>query len=131
MTHDVDLGPKQAIEYDKILTNIGNGYDKRNGQFRVPVSGVYIISSTILSQGSSPIYVEIVKNGIELAGMYGDDYDMGSQTIVVLLHKEDMVWTRNFADSGGVQHIHSYHGLSYCSFSGALIAALETSINIK
>lgn len=124
LTHDVDLGPKQAIEYDKILTNIGNGYDKRNGQFRVPVSGVYIISSTIHSQGSSRINVEIVKNGVELAGMYGDDYDMGSQTIVLQLNKGDMVWARNWADHGGVQHVHSYPDLNYCSFSGALIAAL-------
>ncbi|XP_071143978.1 C1q-related factor-like [Mytilus edulis] len=120
LTHDVTLGPHQTLEYDKVLTNIGNGYDVRHGYFTVPISGLYIVSATTCSGANEGIWTEIVRNGIQLVALYGDDYDFGSHTIVVSLEQNDEVWVRNYASSGTV---HSIGTRYYSSFSGVLIAA--------
>jgi hypothetical protein len=74
LTHPVSLGPLQTIEYDNVITNIGNAYETRDGQFSAPVSGVYLISATVYTTGNS-VFTEIVKNGKQLAAMYGDHND--------------------------------------------------------
>jgi hypothetical protein len=33
VTHDLSLGQHQAVEYDKVITNVGNAYDSRHGHF--------------------------------------------------------------------------------------------------
>jgi hypothetical protein len=98
LTHPVSLGPLQTIEYDKVITNIGNAYETRDGQFSPPVSGVYLISATVYITGN-PVFTEIVKNGQQLAAMYGDHNDHSGHTIAVLLHKPDRVWVRHFHDN--------------------------------
>ena len=83
LVHDVTLGPHQAVEFEKVMTNIGNAYDSRDGQFTVPVYGLYVSSALICSQQSSNAHIEIVRNAVQLAAIYGDDYNLGSQTIMV------------------------------------------------
>ncbi|VDI76173.1 Hypothetical predicted protein [Mytilus galloprovincialis] len=121
LTHDVTLGPLQAIEYDKVITNIGNGYDARHGIFTVPINGLYIVSATTCSGPSQGVRTEIVRNGIQLAALYGDDYDIASHTIVVSLEQNDEVWVRHFAE--GTSTVHAGGDRYYSSFSGVLVAA--------
>ncbi|CAC5400766.1 C1QL [Mytilus coruscus] len=121
LTHDLTLGPLQTLEYDKVHTNIGNGYDARHGYFTVPVSGLYIVSATSCSGASQGVRTEIVRNGIQLAALYGDDYDLASHTIVVSLEQNDEVWVRHFAE--GTSTVHAGGNRYYSSFSGVLIAA--------
>ena len=83
LAHDVILGPHEAVEFDKIIINVVNTYDSRDEQFTTPVDGLRMISATICSQQSSTAHIEIVKNGVQFAGIYGDDYDLWSQTIMV------------------------------------------------
>ena len=40
LTHNEQLGPLQTLEYDKVITNIGNAYDSRHGHFTAPVKGI-------------------------------------------------------------------------------------------
>ncbi|XP_063405947.1 rab11 family-interacting protein 4B-like [Mytilus trossulus] len=89
LTKSVSLGPKQAIEYNKIITNIGNGYDESHGHFKAPVSGLYIISASITSPHNQVSRLEIVRNGIQLAAMVGHLRDMANQTVVVSLNEND------------------------------------------
>ena len=119
LTHDVSLGPQQTIEYDKILTNVGNSYESRDGHFNAPVNGVYIISATVCTTASQT-HAEIVKNGVQLAAMYGDDYDLTSHTIVITLNINDRVWVRHTGDGNEIRVVKG----TYSSFSGALIALL-------
>ncbi|CAG2204405.1 C1QL [Mytilus edulis] len=49
LTHDIRLGELQPVEYDKVISNIGNAFDARHGHFTAPVKGVYILSGSILN----------------------------------------------------------------------------------
>jgi hypothetical protein len=46
------------------------------------------------------VYILKVRNGEQLTAIYVDDYDLGSQTIMVQLNENDKVWVRHFLDSG-------------------------------
>jgi hypothetical protein len=39
LAHGVTLGPHQAVEFDKVMANVGNAYVSRDGQFTAPVYG--------------------------------------------------------------------------------------------
>lgn len=122
LTNDFPVGPHQTIEYDKVLTNIGNAYDVRHGHFTVPVHGIYLMSASTNSIGDSAVRTEIVRNGVQLAAMYGDDYDNASHTIVVELELNDMVWVRHFDNN--LATVHSAQDRYYSTFSGVLLNTL-------
>jgi hypothetical protein len=122
LTHNEQLGPLQTLEYDKVITNIGNAYDSRHGHFTAPVKGIYMLSATVFDNTES-IRTEMVKNGVQLVAMYGDDYDSASHTIMVSLEQNDMVWVRHFKE--GTSTVHAGSDRYYTSFSGALITALQ------
>ena len=122
LTHNEQLGPLQTLQYDKVITNIGNAYDTRHGQFTAPVKGIYMLSATICDDDQR-IRTEMVKNGVQLVAMYGDTGLLASHTIMVSLEQNDMVWVRHFDESTSTTFGRPYK--LYNSFSGALIAALQ------
>ena len=122
LTHNEQLGPLQTLEYDKVITNIGNAYDPRHGHFTAPVKGIYMLSATICDDDQL-IRTEMVKNGVQLVAMYGDTGLLASHTIMVSLEQNDMVWVRHFDESTSTTFGRPYK--LYNSFSGALIAALQ------
>jgi hypothetical protein len=65
----------------------------------------------------------MVKNGVQLVAMYGNDDDSASHTIMVSLEQNDMVWIRHF--DGGTSTANAGSDTYYSSFSGALITALQ------
>lgn len=67
-----------------------------NHEFIARVHGVYIFSYTILNMEGQSVINEIVKNDRPLAATKhdSDDYNMGSQTIIVELVHGDRVWIR-------------------------------------
>ena len=77
---------------------------------------------TICSQQSSSVHIEIVRNGEQLVAIYGEDYDLGSQTIMVQLNENDKVWVRHVLDSG-FGYINNEADRQYTTFTGALIVA--------
>ncbi|XP_052083632.1 caprin-2-like [Mytilus californianus] len=97
LTSVISLGQHQPVEYDKVITNVGKGFDARHGHFVAPVKGLYILSATILNSEGKEMHMEMVKNGVQLVAFYADpdDYSMGSQTIVLSLKANDMVWIRH------------------------------------
>ena len=122
LTHDVTLGPLQTLEYDKVITNIGNAYDRRDGRFTVPVNGIYMLSVTVFDLHQF-LRTELVRNGVQLVAMFGDDDDSSSHTIMVSLEEDDMVWVRHFKE--GISTVHGLSDRLYNSFTGALITALQ------
>lgn len=47
----------------QIITNVGNGYDARHGEFRAPVDGVYQFSVSAYVKGGQWVGLEIVVGG--------------------------------------------------------------------
>ena len=55
--------------------------------------------------------------------IYGDDYDLGSQTIMVQLNENDQVWVRHVLDLG-FGYVSNEADRHCTTFMGALIVAL-------
>uniref|UniRef100_A0A8W8MTP0 C1q domain-containing protein n=1 Tax=Magallana gigas TaxID=29159 RepID=A0A8W8MTP0_MAGGI len=117
VSKDTYLGDNQAIKYDRVLTNIGNGYDKWSGHFTAPLKGLYFLSCTVMAVNGHSIAVMMVKNGQPMAYAYSNPsaYDTGAISVVLALKKGDKVWIRRF-HSG--RHIHGDYNL----FSGYLVS---------
>ncbi|XP_033737312.1 complement C1q-like protein 4 [Pecten maximus] len=117
--HPLQLGQHQAIEFDQIITNVGNGYDSRRGHFTAPVAGLYSFTSTVLlaSSNNHNMHISIVKNGVIVGLMFSvTEYDKGTRTVVLSLAVGDMVWVRNNGNE-----LPNIHGVGYSTFSGFLI----------
>ncbi|XP_053379928.1 multimerin-2-like [Mercenaria mercenaria] len=114
-------GENQNVVFDNVETNIGNGYNPHHGVFTAPVAGIYVFSTSILTNSGRKICV-IVVNGVRKASVYthGDGhFDHGTQTLIVHLKKGDDVAIQI------VEHIYdsTIHGEvpPYTTFSGFLL----------
>ncbi|XP_052227967.1 caprin-2-like [Dreissena polymorpha] len=114
------IGINQDIIFDRILTNEGGGYHPNHGVFTAPQSGVYVISSTILTWMNGEVHAAIVHNGNAVAHIYGHGdngrHDQGSQTVVIWLNVGDEVAVQNVENPDN-----NIWGDLYSSFSGYLV----------
>lgn len=103
LNHVITLGTHQAIEYEKVLTNIGHAYDPNHGHFIAPTKGVYLISVTGYCEFQISTYLELVKNGQVIINLYmdgrGGQNSGTTETLILELNAGDMVWVRG--RSGG------------------------------
>lgn len=121
MSHSIDgLGNGQVIKYDRILTNIGSGYDSRTGHFTAKETGIYHFSITAMGLSGAVLNLNLVKNGQRLEEIHSDGsnlhgYAEGSENIILHLTSGDKIW---IIFSYGRNYI---HGSNHNSFSGFLI----------
>ncbi|KAJ8298948.1 hypothetical protein KUTeg_023008 [Tegillarca granosa] len=123
LSHGIaSLGDQQTIVYDKIVTNIGNGYDSRNSYFSAPVNGVYMIAVSGMAEHNEYIELSIVKNGTPIGFVrsgFTNDYESGTTVLPLFLAKGDMIWVRHVSSTLG-----KIHGYGWNTFSGFLIATV-------
>nr|XP_034305323.1 complement C1q tumor necrosis factor-related protein 3-like [Crassostrea gigas] len=117
ISKDTYLGDNQAIKYDRVLTNIGNGYDKWSGHFKAPLKGLYVLSCTVMAVKGHDISVVLVKNGQNMMNAYSNRsaWDTGAISVALALKKGDKVWIRRYGHGRHVQG-------NYNIFSGYLIS---------
>ena len=121
LTHDVDLGQNQAVMYDKVLLNVGRGYNSKTGHFVAPVSGIYSVSASVLGLSTKHTMLEIVKDGEEIVTLWAYGIgraELATHSIHIALRRGEAVWvmrpkTRYTA--------HLYGRRPYNSFSVALL----------
>jgi hypothetical protein len=117
--HLQHLGASQNIAFDRVITNIGNGYNSHAGDFRAPVAGTYVFSVTLMAYSSSTTHYNIVKNSTTVANLYvrglESPYASSSMTAVLQLQKGEDVAIRN------VDTDKMLHGSHYSAFSGFLL----------
>lgn len=122
LSHDLTgLGNFQTIVFDHVTTNIGNGYNKINGMFTAPVAGTYVFSWTTASADGHHMQTELVVNDKKVGLTWSDsgnhnDFSLASNTVVVVLTADDVVWVRSNAVHG-----HTLHGQEMSTFSGWLL----------
>ncbi|CAC5363461.1 C1QL [Mytilus coruscus] len=63
LSQHLTLGPNQAVQYDRIITNFGNAYDSSHGHMITPLKGMYIISVTCFNEAQDTDRLELVQNG--------------------------------------------------------------------
>ena len=70
ISRDIYLGDNEAVKYDRLLTNFGNGYDRLSGHFKAPIKGLYVFSCTVMASSKNAFSVVLVKNGQILSNVY-------------------------------------------------------------
>ncbi|XP_052058860.1 complement C1q-like protein 3 [Mytilus californianus] len=120
LTQPQTPGDKGVIKFDKIVTNIQNGYNPTTGIFTTPVAGVYQFSYTVMTQAGKYLVVYISHNNIkqQTTWLKGSSHETGTVNIILNLKKGDQVAVK----SQGNFTIHSDSNNLYSSFSGYLIA---------
>ncbi|CAG2185804.1 C1QL [Mytilus edulis] len=58
------------IKFEKIWTNIGNGYDPSTGIFTAPRQGVYHITAVVMSSNGNTLYLHLKHNNEYIAGSF-------------------------------------------------------------
>ena len=105
--------------FDKVWTNVGNGYNPNTGKFTAPKSGLYQISGTIMSVAGKLLYVYLFKNDKQTVSLFaGLGNNTGTVNIVLKLQKGETVYMKHHNNT---QTIYSNSDV-YCVFSGFLIS---------
>ncbi|KAJ8298858.1 hypothetical protein KUTeg_022918 [Tegillarca granosa] len=111
------------VRYNRVTTNIGNGYSANTGKFVAPVSGIYLLAATIIGKSGCPEHLDIFKNN-ERVGMVRSertkDSDSGSSVIVLDLTISDSVYLKHFGHST-CKRLRTYKDYAFNTFSGFLI----------
>uniref|UniRef100_A0A2C9L115 C1q domain-containing protein n=1 Tax=Biomphalaria glabrata TaxID=6526 RepID=A0A2C9L115_BIOGL len=63
----------ERIIFDKVLTNVGNGYDPKSGNFTCPIRGLYSFSVGVLPMPNNLVIVDIYQNKNYLISVHGND----------------------------------------------------------
>ena len=127
LTTDVNLGQDQTVAYNNVITNVGGAYDLNTGYFTSLVKGVYIFSASIFTLPDHQVHLHMVRNGKVITSLFSQNtgWDLGSQTIIVILEEGDIVWVKHDStrhhDVAGKSTITK----SYNTFSGALLQHME------
>jgi hypothetical protein len=113
------LGPGEIILFDKVWTNVGNGYNPNTGKFTAPKGGIYQISGTIMSETRKYLHVYLFKNDKQTVTLFaGLGNATGTINIVFKLQKGETVYMKHHNNT---QIIYSNRNV-YCVFSGFLIS---------
>ncbi|XP_045198854.2 heavy metal-binding protein HIP-like [Mercenaria mercenaria] len=117
------LGTHQNIVFEDVVTNFGNAYNNHQGVFVAPVSGLYLITTSVLSRQDREFWADVVVNGTVVVRLNGRGTDgrhgTGAQTMVVTLKKGEDVSIQNTHNDD------AYWGQKYTSFGGFLIQEFE------
>lgn len=105
-----------VVKFDKVWTNIGNGYNPNTGIFTAPRSGLYHFTSVRMSENNSINLRLFLNNSMKSTVYIKTRYETGSFDVLLSLEKRDTVSIK----SSGTLTLHSSSGI-YISFSGYTI----------
>ena len=123
LTNHIDassLSKKQPIIYTDVVTNEGQGYNVKTGEFTAPWAGGYSFQWEFLVFPGGNIWLELQLNNTQFAHClaHGSDgnYEVGSKSTIMNLNKGDTVRVVFSIGNGKL-----YGGIRYTGFSGFLI----------
>ena len=119
----MNVGTK--LLFDRVYTNDGNAYDTSTGVFRVPRSGVYLLTYTIDCQVvSHPAEVELVVNGASYGSAKAEAFNdlhhvQSTKTIILHLAAGQLVWLQTYWEADSF--LNSGNNNRFATFSGVLL----------
>lgn len=113
------LHQTQRIEFDQIITDVTNSYNKITGVFTAPNDGLYHYSFTMFSLGgTNDLHAEIMQNHQVIGKNYGySDGVSATINVVISCTKGDSMYVRHMAG----KRTQTIFGERYPAFSGFLI----------
>lgn len=127
-TLESSVGPPErytSLKYQRVLTNIGKGYNPATGIFTATVRGVYYFRYTMFNNivGHPNSVVLLMKNGQRMVSSWdtagGDANDSASNAAVLQLEVGDNVYVQLFRN-----RLLYDDGMFYNTFSGFLLYSL-------
>ena len=116
----ITVSAGKVLVFDRLETNLGQGYDVSTGVFTSPVDGYFVFEFHTMSQSDRLSEFNLCVNRTVLCTALADDYfdyQSASCGVTALVRKGDQVQVI------ARQTSYPYHA-SYTSFSGHLIALL-------
>lgn len=113
-TSSQQLTSGTKVLFNKVWTNVGNGYKQATGIFTAPRAGLYHFTAVILSKSGKDFFLRLYHNMMATSGSWavGDGYKTGTFDVVLSLEKGDVVYL-----AGSGYHVYSDGG-QYLTFSG-------------
>ncbi|XP_062598300.1 multimerin-2-like [Saccostrea cucullata] len=101
-----------TLVFNKVINNVGGGYNPNTGIFTAPLNGDYVFYVSIQSAGADfyDIYVDIVFNGSSkvraMAYNYNsnDLHETGTNMVTLRLQQGDTVWVKHHSGTGYYTH---------------------------
>lgn len=122
-----NLQSNQHVVFDKVITNIGNAYNKSSGHFIAPIDGVYVFFVMLSNIAGNSVTVIVLRNGLWIGKVaaYGSITDNGilvtsTSAVPVELQYGDEVWVQNEYTYLAHEEVAGY---KQSSFSGHLITS--------
>lgn len=129
LTTTSTINVNQNVVFDKIITNVGNGYDKSSGIFTAPISGLYFISVSLFNFYHVSPTLELVQNDANVVDFYldgsGHQNSGMSQSLILKLSKGDTVSVRGKTDAGKLSGSSGQPTGVYNTFSGYCLTYME------
>lgn len=118
----MNLATNEVVKFDKVWTNIGNGYDSSSGVFTAPRGGVYQFSCSAMTASNKTLRLHLMKNDQRTVGLYPGQsgHNMGTLSMVLQLKKGDRVYMKH--PTSGENSLYSESGSNFSMFSGYFIS---------
>lgn len=104
-----NIGQHHSIVFDRIITNVGNEYNKHTGVFTATQNGIYAITFTLFLERSSYFGVDIFKSSEIVSEIFtdhrGPSFCGTTPVSVITLNAGDTVFVRtssNYVVHGNV-----------------------------
>jgi len=123
-TLESSMANPTALRFQEVITNQG-GWDPNSNSFVAPCDGTYYFAFHALSNFGWGATVGLMKNKEYQVTAYGDEagYQAASNSAVVFLNADDLVWLQLQGNSTIYEHPHKE---AYTTFSGYLLESFHT-----
>ncbi|BFZ12432.1 hypothetical protein BsWGS_15471 [Bradybaena similaris] len=111
------LEQDQVVKYDRVVTNVGNAFDKSTNVFTATKRGIYVFHINTLTNLNTRISLGLFHNDANIVTVTADvpnNYGMGGNTAVLSLERRDRVYVKTYTAS-------NFYSGSYTTFSGYMI----------
>ncbi|XP_076110292.1 uncharacterized protein LOC143079045 [Mytilus galloprovincialis] len=130
LTHNMTLNGDHVV-YDKIITNVGNGYDANTGVFTVSVPGLYMIHYHALAQLGKRMWLDLYQNDKYINTAFGEapsTYADHGNSAILELHVGDKVWVSGRPGDTVILYGDASDEQLYATFTAFLLSPAQHGI---